>query len=72
MKVIRINNTIVSLENVQSVEIGPSVNSIRVWYTHGDLIPSTAVFRPHYTIVDYIKNVDKTMNEIFEILSKDA
>lgn len=72
MKVIRINNTIVSLENVQSVEIGPSVNSIRVLYTHGDLIPSTAVFRPHYTTVDYIKNVDKTMNDIFEILSKNT
>lgn len=72
MKVIRINNTIVSLENVQSVEVGPSVNSIRVWYTHGDFIPSTAVFRPHHTTVDYIKDVEKTMTEIFEILSKNA
>ena len=72
MKVIRINNTIVSLENVQSVEVGPSCSSIRVWYTHGDLIPSTAVFRPHCTAVGYVKDVDKTMNEIFEILSKNA
>lgn len=72
MKVIRINNTIVSLENVQYVTVGPNVNSIRVYYTHGDFVPSHVVFRPHYTTVDYIKNVDKTMSEIFEILSKDA
>lgn len=72
MKVIRINNTIVSLENVQSVEVGPSVDSIRVWYTHGDLIPPTSVFRPHCTTVSYVKDVDKTMNEIFEILSKNT
>ena len=72
MKCIKIGNQIASLENVMSVGIGSNSDSIRIEYTHGYMIPSSQVFCHHTTQLHYVKNTDKVINEIFEILSKNA
>ena len=72
MKCIKVGNQIASLENVMSVSIGSTTNSIRIQYTHGYMIPSSQAFCHHTTNLYYVKNVDKVINDIFEILSKNA
>ena len=72
MKCIKVGNQIASLENVMSVEIGPNTDSIRIQYTHGYMIPSSQAFCHHNTTLYYVKNVDETLNKIFEFLEYDA
>ena len=72
MKCIKIGNQIASLENVMSVGIGSATDSIRIEYTHGYMIPSSQAFCHHTTTLYYVKNTDKVINDIFEILSKSA
>ena len=72
MKCIKVGNQIASLENVMSVGIGSTTDSIRIQYTHGYMIPSSQVFCHHTTSLRYVKDTDKVINDIFEILSKNA
>jgi hypothetical protein len=72
MKCIKVGNQIASLENVMSVGIGSTTDSIRIEYTHGHIIPSSQVFCHHNTQLRYVQNTDKVINDIFEILSKNT
>ena len=70
MKCIKVGNQIASLENVLNVGIGSYCDSIRITYKEGYIISSTNAFAHHSTQLHPIKDVNKVMQEIFQILSE--
>jgi hypothetical protein len=70
MKCIKVGNQIASLENVLDVGIGSCCDSIRITYKDGYIISSSNAFAHHSTQLRYVKDVDKVMQEIFQILSE--
>ena len=70
MKCIKIGRQIVSLENVLEVGIGSYCDSIRISYKDGYVIPSSGSYAHHSTQLTHIKDIDKVMQEIFDILKE--
>lgn len=69
MKCIKVGNQIASLENVKSVGIGSSSNSIRIEYKDGFVHPKAHNFHNQETVLYYIKDVNAVLDKIFEILT---
>ena len=72
MKCIKIGRQIVSLENVCEVGVGSNSDSIRIAYKDGHVISSSGVYVRHSVQLTSIKNIDKTMEEIFNILKEEG
>lgn len=70
MKCIKIGNQIASLENVLDIGIGSYCDSIRITYKEGYTTSPSNTFVHHSTQLLYVKDVDKVMQEIFQILSE--
>ena len=68
MKVIKIGNDIISLENVKSVSANGK--NITITYMSGYIIPSSQVFAHHHEFVNGVKDVEATLEQIYKILSE--